>query len=57
MTPKTENIGMRIPLELLERIDRLRAGPHGTQVARSEIIRLALERGLAALEKKRPTKG
>ena len=53
---RKEYVGVRLDAELLARVDALAVGQSGLTVPRSEVIRLALARGLDALEaERRPT--
>ena len=57
MTPirsKTEQIAVRLPPELIERLDALTEplSPPGVQFGRSDVMRMALTEGVAILEKR-----
>lgn len=44
-------VGVRLDSEQLARLDALAKGLHGLKASRSDVIRLAIERGLDALER------
>lgn len=50
-TRRKKYIGVRLDESMLARIDQQAEGLHGLKAPRSEVIRIALERGLDALEK------
>lgn len=47
---KKTYVGVRLDAEQLARIDALAEGLYGLKASRSDVIRLAIERGLDALE-------
>jgi metal-responsive CopG/Arc/MetJ family transcriptional regulator len=53
MTDSKVFVGIRLEESLIARIDAIAEGQHGLKVPRSEVIRLALDRGLASLEEER----
>lgn len=53
---KSAYVGVRLEPELMERLDDLAKGANGLKVPRSEVVRLAIARGLTVLERENKAK-
>lgn len=49
-------VGVRLEADLVDRLDQLAQGTHGLKVPRSEVVRLAITKGLTILEKENKAK-